>query len=300
MIEAAIKAELTEWLIVVPLPKFVASSHELGYDGITLLAATDLDSWRQIAPQFQYASRWDPNTGIGGTHEPNPADGLAPQTWCLCRAAGSEPAAAQAATARIRTFVAAIFAHAYAISPHARYRMAASPPRRYVQFASAQSRGRTGKSFGILEPPLVPITGATIEVDSLAESVRKWYLRRSEAAQSARHRATVASQFLQFALVSSGIQEFFNFFITLDALFGVQGSFEESILGGVRRVFKDDAAWLSRGRKLIQLRNELVHGGSSSIATWPAYDDYVRHFRSEPLADVAIIATTSLREFFVP
>jgi hypothetical protein len=100
--------------------------------------------------------------------------------------------------------------------------------------------------------------------------------------------------------VSSGIQEFFNFFITLDALFGVQGSFEESILGGVRRVFKDDAAWLSRGRKLIQLRNELVHGGSSSIATWPAYDDYVRHFRSEPLADVAIIATTSLREFFVP
>lgn len=300
LIEEDLSSAITEWLVVVPFPKILMKSREIGYDELVLLSAKDVALWQRLGANFQYTSQWDPCTGVGGANEPRLTGGFEPQTWRVCRPIGSQPTAAQAAIDRIRTFVAVLFAVAYSTAPHFRYRMAASPPRHYVQFASERSRGDTGRALVVVEPPLVPITGGTIDSEGIIDQAQSWYTKRASAAADIQRRATVASQFLQYGLVSSGIQQFFHFFITLDALFGVQGSFEESILSGIKRVLKADRQWLARARKLIKLRNELVHGGSSSISTWPLYDDYVRHFRTEPLSDAAVIATTALRDFFEP
>lgn len=80
-----------------------------------------------------------------------------------------------------------------------------------------------------------------------------------------------------------------NYFITLDALFGQQGSVETSILEGVKDL-NLDPPFVEKARWLFDLRNEIVHGGSRYISEWPKYVRYIQHFGSKPTTDVQRLA----------
>jgi hypothetical protein len=78
----------------------------------------------------------------------------------------------------------------------------------------------------------------------------------------------------------------------------VRGDVERAITTGIRQTFDGDHTWHLRAKKLMRLRNELLHGGSSSIDNWNQLGFYLRHFRSDPLRDVGVAAMTALTRFF--
>lgn len=76
-----------------------------------------------------------------------------------------------------------------------------------------------------------------------------------------------------------------NYFISLDALFGIRGHVEASLIDGVIRISSIDKsaemmAWL------FDLRNELVHGSARNIHEWLEYSRYLKYFESEPQWDI--------------
>ena len=89
------------------------------------------------------------------------------------------------------------------------------------------------------------------------------------------------------------IEAYINNFVALDALFGERGSVEASIEAGILSLALG-ADLEQRVSCLFDLRNELVHGGSRYISEWPKYQSYVRHFKSQPLADVAKLARSAI------
>ncbi len=133
--------------------------------------------------------------------------------------------------------------------------------------------------------------------EELLQRLRNWYSSRDAADVALRRRATVASQFVQFGLLADDIERFTHFFVALDALFGVRGKVEATVTAGVERVFSE-STWVDRASRLFDLRSEILHGGSSAIEEWSWYEDYRRHFKSEPLRDVTELALRCLRDFF--
>ena len=108
-------------------------------------------------------------------------------------------------------------------------------------------------------------------------------------------RITTASQFLNYAIVTDGIDRFIHFFIVLDALFGERGDVERLITEGVKSVFPENPIWDYKMSKLFNLRSELVHGGCSSITDWKDFDLYRNHTKSHPYRDVAEAAILSFK-----
>ncbi len=298
ILQGAVVSTVTDWLVVVPLLKISSPSIEVGSDGLTLINATDLDAWRSVSADFQRSSRWNPRTGVTDDSDPNVYGSIPPDLWAVCRTSGTERGANKGAFERIKTLVALLFAFSPASLPWLLIRTRDEALLGYNQFAALSSTGRSAQLFGCVDG-LVPLTFAKIEVTpDLLSGVQSWYSRRESASDEMSRRAIVASQFLHFGFMADGIERFIHFFIVLDALFGVRGSVESSIVTGVEQLFAGDRAWVSRIRHLIDLRNELIHGGSSSIETWSGYSGYVRHFRSTPMDDIATASTVSLCRCF--
>lgn len=115
-IEAEARAGVTEWLVVVPLPRVQSDSVDIGYDGLSLLKASDADTWRSIAAEFDRASEWNPATGTddgpGRLFRTGPI-----ATWALCRVVGTSDVAKAMARERFRTLIALLFAHEVAREP---------------------------------------------------------------------------------------------------------------------------------------------------------------------------------------
>ena len=75
------------------------------------------------------------------------------------------------------------------------------------------------------------------------------------------------------------------------------------LLLALRPQVVEGGRWIARAAsnfspELFDLRSELLHGGASAIEDWSWYEEYRRHFRSEPLKDVAVLALSSLTRFF--
>jgi hypothetical protein len=90
-----------------------------------------------------------------------------------------------------------------------------------------------------------------------------------------------------------GEESYLNFYIALDALYGVRGSVEASISAGIAGLH-GPPEWSEKAGRLFDLRNEIVHGGSRHIAEWPDYARYRRHFGTRPESDMKRIAFAAL------
>jgi hypothetical protein len=297
IIRGSVEASVTGRLVVVAFPKITSPSVDIGYDGLTLINAADLDAWQTVAADYQIAPRWNPRIGVVEKGDPKIFGSFLPEVWAVCQCIGTEQSAKNDAFERIRTLVALLFALSYSAHPMLLTKTADEAPRGYTQFASLNSTAGFAQTCG-RAPELVPVTFARMDLSPvLLSRVQSWYRGRDEAPAEMKRRAVVASQFLHFGFVADGLEQFIHFFIVLDALFGVRGRVERSIVAGVEQSF-DDRTWTSRAGKLIELRNELMHGGSSTIETCPSYSGYVRCYRSHPLRDIATAATVSASRFF--
>jgi hypothetical protein len=297
LIEQALCDAVADWLIVVPIPRVKSSSYDVGHDGLALVAAGDAAAWRRVAADFKSAELWNSRTGHADPRDVDIMRPIVTNTWLACRARGTKVGANLAARERMRTFIALLVANYCAGSVHFLMKSMDNVPTYGTHFP--ETRSRTGVGYvqmhiGEIIPPLLEDMEVTADH---VEACRRWYARQITAAPDLQKRAFVASQFVHYAVVADDIEKFIHFFIALDALFGVRGNVEKTIAEGIERTFVGDAIWGQRAHRLFTLRNELLHGGSSRIAAWAGYDDYEKHFGSEPSDDVALAALTAIRRY---
>lgn len=140
-----------------------------------------------------------------------------------------------------------------------------------------------------------PYLGYEVEVtDAFASDVRNWWKRMRNQPMVKFERARKGSFFLNLGLCNTGTSSFIYFFIALDALFGKRSSVGKSITEGVLKYAPASAPCIE---KLYELRNELVHGGTASVAQWHGGDDFQDEFGCTPDSAVRQIALRCLFAF---
>jgi hypothetical protein len=292
-----IESAVTEWLVVVPAHRFQTKFVDVGFDGLLLTDRRDVAAWQVVAADFKNAAQWDPRTGVSDEKDPKIFRDRLPEAWMLCRVTGTADGATTTAGDRFRTLVALVFSLEHPAHPELLIKKMADSPTWSVQFASKAGHTEWAHRYSHIGA-LVPQSFADINVTSdLLAGVRKWYAGRDSANPEQRQRSVVASHFITHGLLAGELERFIHFFIAVDALFGIRGKVEASIKSGVEQAL-NDPAWGHRASKLFDLRNELVHGNASSVEMWSRYEDYRRHFRTDPVDDIAVIVMTSLRTYF--
>ena len=288
-------ASVHDWLVVVPLPRIRCESVNIGFDGLSILAVGDDAAWKEISADFASGHRWNSKTGHGDPRDARIMGPLRADSWLICRASGTSAGARLRARECMRTWLALMFAALHQRDIDVLMRSAATNSRSGLIFPETFSRGGyIHTTIGNLTPPVAD--DVTLSADIIAVTQR-WYRARQAMSTDRRKRATVASQFVHYALVAGDLEQFVHFFIALDAMFGVRGCVEQSIAASVRRVFDDSPEAERRATKLFDLRSELLHGGASSVADWSGYSAYVKHYRTSPNKDVAAMALRALATY---
>jgi hypothetical protein len=144
--------------------------------------------------------------------------------------------------------------------------------------------------------PSLPIDFAI--ADQSIVHIRRWYAAYHSAAEEQQHRAMTACHYVHHAIMADGFERFIHYYISLDAMFGERFKVEEKIKDSMLRMFPDDPNWSYRADHLFDLRNALIHGGTSSIDGWKKLKAYMRHVGTSPLEDVGVAAMTGLRTYF--
>lgn len=280
---------LADWLTITPLPRIKSKSHSFIFDGVTLLAPDDSIIWEQLAPHFKNALTWHPSeiTNNSKWDAPN-------TTWFVCQANGTSNGTRALTEKRMRTFVSVLFSILYPM-PGILLKTFAWNEIYSIQFPSINSSVREteiGASIGNILPS-IPMD---IEIsEQNLKDISDWYAKRASLNEETQNRVTVASQFLNYAIVANGIEQFIHFFIVLDALFGKRGDVERLIIEGVKSTFPNDPSWEYKISRLFDLRSELVHGGCSTISEWDELDAYRKHTKSNPSDDVITAAMTAFK-----
>ncbi|MEO8382919.1 MAG: hypothetical protein ABI779_24900 [Acidobacteriota bacterium] len=292
-------ASIREWLVLYPLHPFTGKAFHLGHDGISILDPDDATAWHDLALRYPGLQAWSPRTGLRSHPDDMHFYGGAPSRWLACEVGGTAAGATKNAANRMWTFIALLLAHFHSISKTVLLRLHARTPYMCGQFSTAATADAaiyTQREIGALLPH--QLNQLNVD-DTLIASLRAWYAARDAADEEGRRRATIASHFVHYGInADRDVERYIHFFVALDALFGQRGRVEVGIRDGFAKLYPSNAAWSSRGAELYQLRNELAHGGTSTIETWDRLEAYDRKFRSEPLGDLSTAATDALVRYF--
>jgi Apea-like HEPN len=297
---------MPSWLILYPLRGVASESVGIGFDGLSLLASHDGGKWQAYATRYPRTISFDPSQGsperfsaptIWGIQMPT-ADENRPFTWLICEAKGTRHGVKWVAANRMRTFLAVLFSYWHPTSGDLFAIKSDLAEHRYsLQFASAGDRDENSiacESIGRLMPSL-PMNFAVSAAD--VAQVKDWYIQHNSAHEELQRRAVTASHFIHHAVMADGLERFLHYYIALDALFGEPHKVDQNIKRGIEQLFPNDQAWVYRAKHLFDLRNALVHGGTSSIDGWEDLESYMRHVQTSPLEDVSNVATTALRTY---
>jgi hypothetical protein len=286
---------LTKWLILYPLPGITSNSYNLQYDGLHLIRSDDSEYWDQFKAKYPELNYWDPVTCKNAEGEKfftiDP-----PKSWLMCEILSTKNKSRFYASLFMRKFIAILFSFLRENNQHATSKSMRMTNSYSVQFPFAHSNVGDGQTFAFIGTLIHPILSEIELKNRILDTVKNWYTHCKKLTNNKYHRISKASHFLNYALVTGGIEQFLYFFIVLDALFGVRNNVEKSIENGIRN-YLTEPEWQQKVEKLFDLRSELVHGGSSYIEEWKGYDSYVSHFDSYPERDVEIAATKCLREY---
>jgi hypothetical protein len=307
MILAAVRELQPTWLILYPLRGVVSQSHEIGFGGLSVMSPTDVNKWQSYATPYPRTTSFNPAEGsperfsaptVWGIESPT-ARTNRPFTWLVCEVKGTKSGVTRIAADRMRTFLALLFARWHPNS--ADFFIIKSDlgeHRCSIQFAPAGNRDENAISCGSIGRlmPSLPMDFAIS--DQSVIHIRRWYSAYNSANEEKQRRAITASHYVHHAIMADGFERFIHYYISLDALFGERYKVEESIRNALLRMFPNDPNWAYCADRLFDLRNALIHGGTSAIDGWKDLKAYIRHVKSSPLEDVGVAAMTALRTYF--
>lgn len=277
---------------VYPLPRYMGPSFRVPDLGLWAVSSTDLATWEVFEKQDYLLDGWSPLNPVIKTSGDRVLVGAGAHYFLISEEVGTQEGAKFASAVKLRTMIALMFSVAAVRRGREFFKSAAPASTLCVQFPhrSATDLQITLSELGPLSPHYV----SDLKFDSEAIDVLlAWYRKREACTPEFRQRLDKAAYFFNRGMNADDIEAYINNFVALDALFGERGSVEASIEAGILSL-KVGADLEERASWLFDLRNELVHGGSRYIAEWPKYQRYVRHFKSQPLADVAKLAQSAI------
>lgn len=306
-LHSALLTLVPSWLILYPLRGIAPVSVDIGFDGLSLMAPDDKGTWERFAERYPRTSSFNPAEGsperisaptVWGFKSPT-ADENRPFTWLVCETKGTRHNVKQLGAGRMRTLLALLFSlwhptagDFFVIKSELGEHQCA------LQFAAAGDQDEDSVSCGPIGR-LMPSLPMNFSVSPAAVNlVRDWYTHLYSAHEELQRRAVTASHFIHYGMMSDSLERFIHYYIALDALFGERYKVEENLRKGIEHLFPNDQLWTYRAEHLFDLRNALVHGGTSSIGGWKDFDAYVRHAKTSPLEDVTNAAMTALRTYF--
>jgi hypothetical protein len=142
--------------------------------------------------------------------------------------------------------------------------------------------------------PMLPIVGNVREFGQAALEMFTDLLRPRVSKERER-RFGIALEFLAAGWVLTGTQEFMNYFVALDALFGDKsGNIDAAAQSDIcSRVHAIDAR--GRIKMLIRIRGEVLHGRCSSVERSQLFLNYYRQYHNHPTEDLRQIIRECLR-----
>lgn len=292
IIKNELSSSLKDWVIFYPLPRVTTKSLKLEFDGLSLLNSEDKEFWNMLANEYPALEFWDPKKGKQFDSNDNMFSNKSTKSWLVCEVSGSKDISKKRASILMRKFIGVILAHLY-IEDSSVLAHSESVKTTYSMQISSDINTRFNYSYiGVILHSLLIDLEITSEV---MNKVKNWYKKQTESDKS--DRASKGAQFIQYGITrETELDKFLHYFISLDALFGVDGKVEESIIEGVSntnmRVNKEKI------KRIYKLRSDLIHGGSSYINDWKGIIGYRNHFKSYPLRDVQEIALKSLVNYF--
>jgi hypothetical protein len=304
---SAVKDLQPTWLILYPLRGVISNSFDIGFDGLSVMAPTDTNTWQSYSSRYPRTTDFTPAEGspeqfstpsVWGIESPT-ADPDRRFTWLICETKGTQSGVSRIAAGRMRTFLALLFAQWHPRDADFFVIKSDLPEHRCsLQFARSGNRAEDAIACGTIGRlmPSLPIDFG-ISANNISQ-VRRWYSARATSDEETQRRALTASHYIHHAIMSDGFERFIHYYISLDAMFGERYKVEETIKKALLKMFPNDSAWEYRADRLFDLRNALVHGGTSTIDGWKGLKAYMRHLKTSPMEDVGRAAMTGLRNYF--
>lgn len=283
------KATISHWCFIYPIPRILSESFELEYDDLSVVKPDDTVAWKLLAEEYPSVIEFINYDSTFKDHQVSTFRKFDHGAYLVCKCEGTSNGAKLNASLIFKRFLSVLFS---VFHKEERYCLLKSGGQKYkvsAQFSHKESENITGhivSHIGEILPNYIKDYTINIEVISQLE---KWYKSYSNLNSENKNRLEKSAHFINHGMNSEGIESFINYFIALDALFGRRGDVERLILEGVMESTMDNV-WEHKAKWLFELRSELVHGGSRYVAEWEKYEQYQKHFKTKPENDVEKLA----------
>lgn len=289
-----VRASINQWCTVLGVPRLICYSFDIPQAGLTLISRMDECKWNETVSGSFKTNNWSHILGCTpDSRDRRQLFGSECRSLVIHQAHGTQKGTKFSSKLEFAKFFALLYATVTIKEDMRLHRAMADPYRWCIQFPSRTSSG-LGATESQLDEAVFPFFCADFQLSkNSVESILKWYADLENLAEDRRMRVDKACHFVNRGIMTKGLDSYVNFFISLDALYGVAGGVEVSIQRGINSLpidlsLKKKASWL------YELRNELVHGESRFCAEWQDYDRYYLHFRTKPEEDVKRIACIAL------
>ncbi len=250
---AAVNELQPTWLILYPLRGVISQSHDIGFDGLSIMAPEDVHKWQSYASRFPRTTSFNPAEGsperfsaptVWGIELPTARTDRS-FTWLICEVKGTQSGVTRIAADRMQTFLALLFARWHpSSSDFFVFKSDLGEHRCSIQFAPAGTRDEDSISCGSIGRlmPSFPVDFSISEQSII--HIRRWLSAYGSADEEKQRRAITASHYIHHAIMADGFERFIYYYISLDAMFGERYKVEESIKNALLRMFPNDPNWV--------------------------------------------------------
>jgi hypothetical protein len=288
-----VRSSMSEWCTVLGVPRVICKSFDIPQAGITLASRMDGKKWEEVVTSRYETNSWSHLLGCSQGSSIPPIFGFECRSLVIHQAAGTQIGTKFKSRLEFAKFFALLYATVTIYEGLNLHPAGEAPYRTCIQFPSLNSSGpRIHQSQ--LEESVFPFfaNDFTLSKEAIA-AMQKWYVDLESLPADYRVKVEKSCYFINRGMITRDLDSYVNFFVSLDALFGVDrdvgGSIERRVKSlPIEESLKEKVSWL------YQLRNELVHGGSRYCAEWQKYERYCSHFGTRPENDIKRVACSTV------
>jgi Apea-like HEPN len=289
-----LKNSFFDWCTAYVAPRISGASFILEKERLYAINKNDVATWNDVVCKRYLTNGWFPITAECIGNERTFLSGLNYNYVFLSGSHGTQSDSRFASCLKLMRLFSVMFSVISKKSSFRLMKVLAQPYSHCLPFPELAARRGIGMS-GI--GALVPYYGVDHVLNSdEINGIKNWFELVEKLDKERSDRIGKCAHFINRAMNSEDIESYVNYFVALDALFGIRGSVEKTIVDGVKSLqlgerYDEKISWL------FDLRNELVHGGSRYIKEWKKYYRYYIHFDSEPDVDMGKIAFSALLNY---
>ena len=297
IIENKLQSTITDWMVLYPVSSLKSDTFVFESLDLVLLSSDDKTYWQNFSYDYKSSFGFNPTNGQNYAMNIIPAAYKVPSTWLIFKTNGTENGTIRKMKFNIKEFIACICSFNITSSESFPNYIENETPRYCILFPgnNVVDFNLRINSLPFLQPSFASNFEVSVEtlkeVDSYIKSI-------NSLAIESRKRFETATQFIHYGLLaSSDIERFMHFYIALDALFGEKKNVKETIKSGLLTIKDIEPHIEDKADKLFNLRNEILHGGSSIIEDSKYYEKYLEKYEINPLADIELICYKSIKSY---